>query len=92
MITLDDPAPPSVGEGGNEIPGHETILNISVMDSGIGMSADALKKVFKPFSQADTSTTRVCSPVAAKGVRTTHRRSDCPCHEDRTREVHFGRV
>ena len=33
-------------------------VRISVADSGIGMSAEALAKVFEPFVQADSSTTR----------------------------------
>ncbi|MEZ6037238.1 MAG: response regulator [Planctomycetota bacterium] len=33
-------------------------LSIEVVDSGIGMSADALSRVFQPFEQADASTTR----------------------------------
>lgn len=33
-------------------------LECSVQDSGIGLSADHINKLFKPFNQADTSTTR----------------------------------
>ncbi|MGM0520073.1 MAG: ATP-binding protein, partial [Campylobacterota bacterium] len=33
-------------------------LKISVVDSGIGMSKKQVLKIFKPFTQADTSTTR----------------------------------
>jgi len=33
-------------------------LQFSVVDHGIGMSADQLAKLFQPFTQADTSTTR----------------------------------
>lgn len=36
----------------------EIILNASVKDSGIGISADKLSKLFRAFSQADASTTR----------------------------------
>lgn len=36
----------------------EQLLQFVVEDSGIGMSDDQLGKIFKPFSQADTSTTR----------------------------------
>jgi PAS domain S-box-containing protein len=39
---------------------QETVnLEFSVQDSGIGLSADQIDKLFKPFSQADTSTTRI---------------------------------
>lgn len=33
-------------------------LSFSVADTGIGMSPEVLKKIFNPFEQADTSTTR----------------------------------
>jgi len=35
-----------------------TFITFSVSDSGIGMSPEQLQKLFKPFTQADTSTTR----------------------------------
>jgi len=34
------------------------VLKFSVMDTGIGMSSGAVKKLFKPFEQADSSITR----------------------------------
>ena len=33
-------------------------LRLQVSDSGIGMSSQMLSRVFSPFEQADTSTTR----------------------------------
>ena len=33
-------------------------LDITVRDTGIGMSGEQMKKIFEPFAQADTSTTR----------------------------------
>lgn len=35
------------------------ILTLHVRDTGIGMSADQLRRVFEPFQQADSSTSRV---------------------------------
>jgi PAS domain S-box-containing protein len=37
---------------------HNINLNISVKDSGIGISPEQQKRIFTPFSQADESTTR----------------------------------
>ncbi|MEN9461106.1 MAG: hypothetical protein RIS84_1126, partial [Pseudomonadota bacterium] len=34
------------------------VLRFSVRDQGIGMTAEQMSKLFKPFSQADVSTTR----------------------------------
>jgi len=34
------------------------VLEISVADTGIGMSAETISELFKPFTQADSSTTR----------------------------------
>jgi PAS domain S-box-containing protein len=35
------------------------LLQIEVTDSGVGMDDSAIEKIFSPFSQADTSTTRL---------------------------------
>jgi signal transduction histidine kinase/iron only hydrogenase large subunit-like protein/ActR/RegA family two-component response regulator len=37
---------------------EQPMLQISVIDSGIGMTSEALKGIFKPFTQADASTSR----------------------------------
>lgn len=38
--------------------GSREFLQIDVIDTGIGMSRDSMQRLFKPFSQADGSTTR----------------------------------
>jgi len=40
------------------IPAHRIVLEFSVRDSGIGLSSDQIEKLFRPFVQADDSTTR----------------------------------
>jgi signal transduction histidine kinase/DNA-binding NarL/FixJ family response regulator len=45
----------------NTTPGSapdQSILGISVIDSGIGMTAEQMQSLFTPFTQADSSTTR----------------------------------
>jgi len=39
-------------------PGHEGRLRLRVIDTGIGITADALARLFQPFEQADTSMSR----------------------------------
>ncbi len=39
-------------------PDPETGINFSVIDQGIGISAETINKLFTPFTQADNSTTR----------------------------------
>ena len=38
--------------------GHQLIVQFSVRDTGIGISPDAMPRLFQPFTQADASTTR----------------------------------
>ncbi len=39
-------------------PGESTLLTVSVRDTGIGIPADRMNRLFKSFSQVDASTTR----------------------------------
>ncbi|MBF0107124.1 MAG: response regulator [Deltaproteobacteria bacterium] len=47
------PVGPGMGQ-----PGDTEIIQITVRDTGIGIPEDKLKTIFKPFEQADASTTR----------------------------------
>ncbi|MFZ2268207.1 MAG: CHASE domain-containing protein [Azonexus sp.] len=37
---------------------HDVLLRISIADTGIGIQPEALQRIFSPFEQADSSTTR----------------------------------
>lgn len=41
-----------------ELPDDHTLIRLTVNDTGIGISAEAQERLFKPFTQADSSTTR----------------------------------
>jgi signal transduction histidine kinase/CheY-like chemotaxis protein len=47
-----------VGVTASEISAERAVLNFEVRDSGIGISPDKMDRLFKPFSQVDSSTTR----------------------------------
>jgi len=43
---------------GQDVSDSESLIKVSVHDTGIGMDREAQTKLFQPFSQADSSTTR----------------------------------
>ncbi|MEJ0032812.1 MAG: ATP-binding protein [Bacteroidota bacterium] len=47
-----------VGVHASELTNDNATLNFEVRDTGIGISADKMDRLFKPFSQVDSSTTR----------------------------------
>ncbi len=48
-----------VGVAVRMVPGAESFIEVSVRDSGIGLSPEQIAELFAPFSQADASTTRL---------------------------------
>lgn len=38
--------------------GNQIILHLTVRDTGVGITAEAMERIFQPFTQADNSTTR----------------------------------
>ena len=48
----------SMISGGSNKPSDTAILHFSVRDTGIGIPADRMNRLFKSFSQVDASTTR----------------------------------
>jgi len=59
----DTPSPdqpqPAAGAAGQQPPQEQLVrMRFEVQDSGIGMTAATMQRLFKPFAQADSSTTR----------------------------------
>jgi PAS domain S-box-containing protein len=57
-VKFTDSGEVAVRISGTMLGTNETAITISVADTGIGISADAQERLFKPFSQADGSITR----------------------------------
>lgn len=62
IINLCNNAVKFTGKGGVNVKvlfqSDEALLKISVIDTGIGLNQQQIEKIFDPFTQADTSTTR----------------------------------
>ncbi len=48
----------SIHVGGNALKNNRHVLDVVIRDSGIGIPADRMERLFRPFSQVDVSTTR----------------------------------
>lgn len=45
--------------GAEDLPNNETLLSFSVQDTGVGIPQDRMDRLFKSFSQVDSSTSRL---------------------------------
>ncbi len=55
----DDDAHPAAGHGAGPAPGEPRVrLHFAIIDSGIGMSAEQMGQLFRPFTQVDASSSR----------------------------------
>jgi signal transduction histidine kinase len=58
-VTEDGAVVPVPAGDGQPVVGHERAVELSVADTGIGLRAEDLRRIFNPFEQVDGSTSRL---------------------------------
>jgi signal transduction histidine kinase/sensor domain CHASE-containing protein len=58
LTVYQSKGPRAADDKSDTTPGGDSLLKISITDTGIGIKAEDIDKLFKPFKQIDTGTTR----------------------------------